>query len=193
MPCSPEELHKLKMALRKERAKRLRRIGRKDEARILENENVGRAEFKEMRQDTEEETAMLLKNCNSRMVDEDIARRDALNALRHIQTKELKKATKAYKKLEKKKRKRETRKDKKLRKKQRHAKVANMLQGSQNGLPALDLSGSGSAGGGFRDTTLDGKKAGFAALANGETVIEPSGKITKKWQHDKLTATKDSG
>jgi len=148
MPCPPDKLQQIKMKLRKERAKKLRSIGRKNEARILEDEDIGRAEFKELAQDTEEETAMLLKNCNSRMEHENIARRDALNALRHIQTKELKKATKAYKKLEKKKRKRETRKDKKLRKKQRHARVANMLQGSQNGLPALDLSGSGSAGGG---------------------------------------------
>ena len=136
------------MKLREKQAKKLRSIGRKDEARILEDEDFQQPEFKELKKDTEERTAFLVGECNSRMELENIARRDALNALRHIQTKELKKATKAYKKEERKKRERETRKDKKLRKKQRHAKVANMLQGSQNGLPALDLSGSGSAGGG---------------------------------------------
>ena len=48
--------------------------------------------------------------------------------------------------------------------------------------------------GGSRAATLHGSGAGFGAFANGETTIDPiTGKITKKWQHDKLTATKDSG
>ena len=48
--------------------------------------------------------------------------------------------------------------------------------------------------GGSRASTLNGSGAGFGAFAHGETTIDPiTGKITKKWQHDKLTATKDSG
>ena len=59
-------MHAIKMKLRRERAKRLRRIGRKDEARILEDENITTEDLKEMTKRTERKIEKLKEQSRKR-------------------------------------------------------------------------------------------------------------------------------